>query len=246
VPAVGAKDANAPANTNMPSSRFSCTSRLTYSSGSYSVPAGWQFMDGSTTRAKYPKGTGTGSTAESTPYTGSYVASSYKHYDCRAGDVFIEGQMSGQMTVAADNFVYITGDLTYRDKSSDVLGLVGNNAVFVYNPVHQTGSSSWTALGSTGDREIDAAILSVAHTFQVQNYSWGDRGDLVIFGALAQKFRGTVGTAAGSGYTKDYEYDTRFRNIAPPKFLTPTSTTYGVTQIASVPAAFLATGATAP
>lgn len=244
VPAVGAADANAPANSSMPSSRFSCTNRLTY--GSYSVPAGWQFMDGSTTRAKYPKGTGTGSTAESTPYTGSYVASSYKHYDCRAGDVFIEGQMSGQMTVAADNFVYVTGDLTYRDKSTDVLGLVGNNAVFVYNPVHQNSSSSFTALGTTGDRKIDAAILSVAHTFQVQNYAWGDRGELQVFGAIAQKFRGSVGTTAPSGYTKDYEYDTRFRYIAPPKFLTPTSTTYGVTQIASVPPAFLASGAVAP
>ena len=42
---------------------------------------------------------------------------------------------------------------------------------------------------------------------------------------------------------KDYEYDTRFRNIAPPKFLTPTSTTYGVTQVATVPAAFQASGA---
>ena len=72
----------------------------------------------------------------------------------------------------------------------------------------------------------------------MQNYSRGDRGNLTIFGAIAQKFRGTVGTAAGIGFTKVYEYDTRFRNIAPPKFLTPTSTTYGVTQFATVPAAF--------
>ena len=244
VPAVGAADANAPVGTGMPSTRFSCTNRVTYSSGSYAVPAGWQFMDGTTTRAKYPKGTGTGASAESTPYTGSYVASSYKHYDCRAGDVFIEGQMSGQMTVAADNFVYVTGDLTYRDKSTDVLGLVGNNAVFVYNPIHRS-SSGYAALGSTGDREINAAILSVAHTFQVQNYSWGDRGVLKVFGAIAQKYRGTVAQGA-NGYVKDYEYDTRFRYIAPPKFLTPTSTTYGVSQIASVPPAFLASGATAP
>jgi hypothetical protein len=258
VPAVGAANANARATTAMPSSRFSCTNALTYSASgrTTTIPAGWQFMDGTTTRAKYPKGTGTGGSAESAPYVGEYVKSSYKHYDCRAGDVFIEGQMSGQMTVAADNFVYITGDLTYRDKATDVLGLVGNNAVFVYNPVHITSwtwsntqnkyvANGYTALGSTGNRKIEAAILSVAHTFQVQNYTYGARGDLIIFGALAQKFRGTV--ASGSnGYTKEYEYDTRFRHIAPPKFLTPTSTTYGVTQVATVPAAFLASGATAP
>ena len=133
-----------------------------------------------------------------------------------------------------------------------MLGLVGNNAVFVYNPVRITGFSgsgttSWPSSTVApelvqrprdhGDREIDAAILSVGHTFQVQNYPYGDRGDLTVYGALAQKFRGTV--ASGSnGYAKDYEYDTRFRNIAPPKFLTPTSTTYGVTQFATVPAAF--------
>lgn len=266
VPAVGAADANAPANTNMPSSRFSCLAADSYTVGSWgnrvtvTIPAGWQFVDGSTVRAKYPKGTST-SNSESSPYTGRYVSTNYKHYDCRAGDLYIEGQMSGQMTVAADNFVYITDDLTYRDKATDVLGVVGNNAIFVYNPVRITGFSgsgnytwpntgtsrapnSWSALGDTGDRVIDAALLSVAHTFQVQNYSYGARGDLVIYGAIAQKFRGTVGTAGspGNGYTKVYEYDTRFRNIAPPKFLTPTSTTYGVTQVATVAPAFKADG----
>ncbi|MEO7897347.1 MAG: hypothetical protein ABIR65_08635 [Pseudolysinimonas sp.] len=267
VPALGSADANTPTGSGMPSTRFTCTTATSYTVGTngnvvtVGVPAGWQFA-GAAATYKYPKGTGT-TTYESVPYTGRHVAGSYKHYDCRAGDVYIEGQMSGQMTVAADNFVYVTGDLTYKDKAVDVLGLVGNNAVFVYNPVRITGFSgsgtftwpntstsrapnAWTALGTTLDRKIDAAILSVGHTFQVQNYLYGDRGNLVIYGALAQKFRGTVGTAAGMGYTKLYEYDTRFRNIAPPKFLTPTSTTYGVTQIATVPAAFLATGATAP
>ena len=278
VPAVGAADANAPATSATPGTRFTCTAATTYTIGSnpnrvtMSVPAGWQFA-GAAATYKYPKGTSSAD-YESIPYTGKYVAATYKHYDCRAGDVYIEGEMSGQMTVAADNFVYVTNDLTYKDKASDVLGLVGNNAVFVYNPVHITavtapdgtsGNISWpnttwplsnsvkrpsafTALGSTGDREIDAAILSVGHTFQVQNYPYGNRGNLIIYGALAQKFRGTVGVSSTPimGYTKLYEYDTRYRNIAPPKFLTPTSTTYGVTQVATVPAAFKATGVVAP
>ena len=281
VPGVGAADPNAPATAAMPSSRFTCTAATSYTVGQtnqnnrvvVSVPSGWQFAGASATY-KYPKGT-SASDYESIPYTGKYVAAAYKHYDCRAGDVYVQGQMSGQMTIAADNFVYITGDLTYKDKSTDVLGLVGNNAVFVYNPVHlltwvsnngeKTGNitwpntewpikdntrvpKTWNALADTGNREIDAAILSVQHTFQVQNYPYGNRGNLIIYGALAQKFRGTVGVSSSPimGYTKLYEYDTRFRNIAPPKFLTPTSTTYGVTQVATVPAAFLATGATAP
>jgi hypothetical protein len=267
VPAFGAADANAPTTTGTPGTRFTCLSATSYKTNSNTVtvtiPSGWQFA-GAAATYRYPKGTGT-TDSESVPYTGRYVSGSYKHYDCRAGDVYVEGQMSGQMTIAADNFVYVTNDLTYKDRATDVLGLVGNNAVFVYNPVRITGFSgsgtwtwpntgttrapnAWTALGSTGNREIDAAILSVGHTFQVQNYPYGARGNLIIYGALAQKFRGTVGVSSTPvmGYTKLYEYDTRFRNIAPPKFLTPTSTTYGVTQVATVPAAFLATGATAP
>ena len=79
------------------------------------------------------------------------MAGTYKHYDCRAGDVYIKGTMSGQMTIAADNFIYVTGDLTYKDKAIDVLGLVGNNAVFVYNPVRITGfSGSGSTLAELG------------------------------------------------------------------------------------------------
>ena len=35
-------------------------------------------------------------------------------------------------------------------------------------------------MNGTGDRKIDAAILSVGHTFQVQNYERGDRGTLIV------------------------------------------------------------------
>ena len=124
--------------------------------------------------------------------------------------------MSGQMTVAADNFVYVTDDLTYRDKSTDVLGLVGNNAVFVYNPVHITGFSgsgkanwpsstsrspnSFNALGTTGDREIDAAILSVgAHLPGAELPVRRPRRPSSSSARIAQKFRGTVGVTAPTG-----------------------------------------------
>jgi hypothetical protein len=146
-------------------------------------------------------------------------------YGCRNGDVFVSGQLSGgSVTIAAQNFVYITGDLTYANTDTDMLGLVGNNAVWVYNPVN----SSNTAL-LANNRTINAAILSVAHTLAVQNYAVGSsRGTLTILGSIAQKFRGAVGTSGGTGYTKNYLYDARFRYTAPPKFLSPVTTTYGV------------------
>lgn len=85
--------------------------------------------------------------------------------------------------------------------------------------------------------------MSVAHTFQVQNYSIGSsRGTLTINGALAQKYRGVV-RRGSAGYAKDYNYDTRFKYMAPPKFLNPTTTTYGVTTWVETAAAFAANGA---
>jgi len=192
--------------------------------------------------------TGTGSTTLVTKETTLQSPANSNYYGCRAGDVFVKGTVKGQVTVAADNYVWITGDLIYSDASSDVLGLVGQNAVWVWNPDGTTklGSGSTSSvknLLTDSGRTIDAAILSVQHTFQVQNYNVGSgRGSLTVFGAIAQEFRGTVGQSP-AGYLKAYTYDTRFRSIAPPKFLQAVSTTYGVSQLAAVAPAFSSTGA---
>ncbi|MBO1740301.1 hypothetical protein [Leifsonia sp. TF02-11] len=166
------------------------------------------------------------------------VAPSSTSYQPRVGDVFIKGTLKGAETVYADNYIYVTGNLTYNDANSDILGLVGNNAIFVYNPMN---SSNQKLLSDT-DREIDAAILSVAHTFQVQNYSvGGNRGTLTVKGAIAQKFRGIVRNGS-NGYIKNYVYDPRFRYLAPPKFLSPVSTSYGVSVVVEVKTAFTVAG----
>jgi hypothetical protein len=181
-------------------------------------------------------------------------------YSCRNGDLYVSGTMSGALTVATDNYIYVTGDLKYGSPSTDILGLVGQNAIWVYNPIictqYNTPPDCRTyAYGVSGsNREIDAALLSVAHTFGVQNYdggtsNLGSRGTLTIDGAIAQEFRGTVATGGASiatGYAKNYTYDSRFAYTAPPKFLTPTSTSYGVTQYASSKAAFNPDGSVAP
>jgi hypothetical protein len=165
-------------------------------------------------------------------------------YGCRKGDVFVKGEFDGAMTIAAENYVYVTGDLYYEDETTDILGLVGNGAVWVWNPMKTSGYGVAPLLTDNG-RTIEAAILSVAHTFQLQNFDRGgtSRGELKILGSIAQTYRGTV--AQGNvGYTKKYRYDERFSYMAPPKFLSPVSSSYGVTQFASVAAAFTATGAT--
>lgn len=165
-------------------------------------------------------------------------------YGCKNGDVFVKGVLSGALTIGAENYIYVTGDITYNDSAKDILGLVGNNAVWVWNPMKTTNGNERPLLTDNG-RTINAAILSVAHTFQVQNYDQGEtaRGTLTVKGSIAQTFRGPVGLVGGSGYIKAYKYDTRFAYMAPPKFLSPVSSAYGVSQFAGVPAAFTATGA---
>ena len=154
----------------------------------------------------------------------------------------MSGEFNGAATLAAENYVFVTGDITYVNDQEDILGLVGNNAVWVYNPLTSTGNALLAK-----NRTIEAAILSVAHTFQVQNYNkGGNRGTLTVLGAIAQKYRGTVATTSGSsiatGYAKDYRYDDRFKFYAPPKFLNPVTTTYGVTSWVESKAVFAADG----
>ena len=192
--------------------------------------------------------------------TGPSASKAVGAYSCAAGDAFVSGSVvkavSGQVTIAAENYIWVTSDLKYKDPASDVLGLVGQNAVWVWNPYMITTCSGNNCPASTdasylalSGREIDAAVISVKHTFQVQNYDKGDpQGQLTVLGAIAQTYRGTVGTSSGgtpvTGFLKNYSYDARFRSIAPPKFLQAVSTTYGISQFSEVPPAFNAAGVT--
>ena len=75
---------------------------------------------------------------------------------------------------------------------------------------HHAVAARWTM--ST----IEAAILSLQHSFIVDNWNCGAKlGALTVTGAIAQKYRGPVGTggqsASGTGFQKIYNYDDRLR-----------------------------------
>lgn len=216
-----------------------------YCSGSGSSQ-GWKIAANSTTTTYAQKFPAT-MTISGNTYTETIPSSSTSTtpaYGCRNGDLYISGAFNGRMTTAAENFVYITADVTYADPVEDLLGIVGQNAVWVWNPMRtsqQGGNTVYTPMLGT-NRNIYASLLSVAHTIQVQNFQLGGaRGTLMIKGSMAQKFRGPVGQGT-NGYAKSYNYDGRLTYSAPPKYLTPTSTTYGTTQIAGVPSAFASDG----
>jgi hypothetical protein len=78
---------------------------------------------------------------------------------------------------------------------------------------------------------IEAAILSLAHSFIVDNYACGNKlGTLTVKGAIAQRFRGPVGTTRPTGYTKNYMYDDRLKYRSPPFFLDPVSAAWKVAR----------------
>ena len=65
---------------------------------------------------------------------------------------------------------------------------------------------------------IDGAILTLAHSFFVDNYDCGGlpQGTLTVHGAIAQYYRGIVGQVGTSGYLKNYNYDDRLRSSCRP------------------------------
>jgi hypothetical protein len=167
-------------------------------------------------------------------------------YGCDRGDAFVKGVVDKAVTVAAENYLYVTGDVTYpaTRAASTVLGLIGQRAVWVWNPINAYGNTL-----TASDREIDAAILSNQGTFVVQNWTQGStngRGALTVKGSIAQNFRGAVGLASGQGYDKNYKYDASLATYTPPKFPQPTVTTYRVATQVESKTAYTADGVAIP
>ena len=90
-----------------------------------------------------------------------------------------------------------------------MLGLIANNFVRIYHPFTTDRSTtakteanyecSGQQRATRSERQIDAAILAIDHSFIVDHYDCGAKlGTLTVNGAIAQKYRGAVGTT-GSG-----------------------------------------------
>ncbi len=136
-----------------------------------------------------------------------------------AGDVYISGNYTTPVTIAAQNNIIIDGSITTSADGNGnptggaTLGLVANQFVRV---MHGCSSNDLTS------PTIDAAILALNHSFLVDNWGCGNpEGTLNVYGAIAQYFRGPVGTVSGTGgvatgYAKNYNYDDRLANILPP------------------------------
>jgi type II secretory pathway pseudopilin PulG len=149
------------------------------------------------------------------------------------GTATVDGTYSGSLTIASDNDIVIDGNVLRT--GSGLLGLIAQNYVRVYHPfpAHTAGQCG---LGSNGtgtitNVSISAAILALTASFIVDNYDCGaSLGTLTVNGAIAQLFRGPVGTigSPATGFTKNYNYDDRLREQEPPHFLNPVQAAWHV------------------
>jgi hypothetical protein len=163
-----------------------------------------------------------------TPYSYSPFSVSYSTSGC-VGDVYVSGNFTSPLTIAAANNIIINGNITTSETSgkpsgSATLGLVANEFIRVMHG--ETYDSQGNCTGDISNQtfpnmKIDAALLAVQHSFIVDNYNCGNPlGNLTVNGTIAQYFRGTVGThvngVLNSGYLKNYTYDDRLAVLLPP------------------------------
>jgi hypothetical protein len=184
------------------------------------------------------------------PCNGEYPTAANYVEPAACGNVYVSGTYSRSLTIAAANDVIIRptlgGKLSNKSADADLkrlagsdatLGLIANNFVRVAHMVSTSGNTCNGNVNTTNDPifkdvQVDAAILSLQHSFIADNYDCGRLGTLTVNGAIAQKYRGTVGTGSGStvltGFVKNYNYDDRFRYRSPPYFLNPIDSAWDV------------------
>jgi hypothetical protein len=178
------------------------------------------------------------------------------NYDEEAacGNVYVSGTYSKSLTIAARGDIILRPTLNARldNSSSDAdlraaggsdatLGLIADGFVRVGHRVNRTsggacnGNASSASEPMVNDVQIDAAILSVKHSFVTDNWDCGKAGTLTIVGAITQKYRGIVCTFQNgsviTGYTKDYWYDDRLKYRSPPYFLAPVDSAWDVVRL---------------
>jgi hypothetical protein len=121
---------------------------------------------------------------------------------------------------------------THKISGTTQVGLIANRYVRVYHRIDSSGNIA----GGARTVRIDAAVLSLQNSFIVDNWNRGGSPNpavsLTVNGAIAQFFRGPVGTNSGgvvnNGFAKDYWYDDRLKYASPPYFLDPVNSAWSV------------------
>jgi hypothetical protein len=146
------------------------------------------------------------------------------------GNATVKGTLSGQLTIAADQNIYLPGSVQYNDEpvrpgfpggdpnSTDLLGLVAYNNITVQEAT------------APANLEVDGVLVALSGSFNVDQYSknpdpvsGGDGAVMTQFGSLVNDYSGCTGVVNSSGvltsgWLQDQSYDSRLKTIAPPGF----------------------------
>jgi len=156
-------------------------------------------------------------------------------------NVQVSGTLDGQVTVATSTAgnIEITNNLVYSYPGNPAtlfqpgynptndplltskLALISGNDVLI-------APSAWSNIGA--NMYVTAIIASVGGSFENLDYQDTPQKKLNIFGGICQTTRGAVGQTSGTGFVKDYLYDTRFLTTPPP-FLPPIHASYSNWQL---------------
>ncbi len=163
---------------------------------------------------------------------------------CSSGLAYIQGAYRGELTLASESDIVITGQLwdenlaqgnwtepfdasgiSVRDygvpptDSPNVLGLIPDGYLYVYLPTSEDGGNTWRAT-NLDNLAINAAALILNGCFAVQDFDVTvSRGILKFVGSLAQEHRCTIEKPTGNGGYEPFTvyYDDRLaRTVAPP------------------------------
>jgi hypothetical protein len=139
--------------------------------------------------------------------------------------VRLKGVVKGQYSIACSGSsagkgtIYLDNDIVYKtnpliDKNStDLLGIVAKNNVYITDNVP-----------NKSDINIHASVYCEVGGFGAQNYDTRPKsGNINLIGGIIQNTRRAVGTFGSDGkinhgFAKRYRYDERFMLISPPMF----------------------------
>ena len=136
------------------------------------------------------------------------------------GDVNVSGTLNGRVSIGANDDIIIAGNIQYNSNpqtnpsSTDTLGLIAEGDVVILQG----------ACPTNGNLTIQAAVMAMADSFYLENWSSTVKGTLNIYGGITQNQRGPVGTfnidnnTKEKGFSKNYIYDRRLRDAPPPYY----------------------------
>jgi hypothetical protein len=209
-----------------------------------------------------PLGTYTGSATSSYTYDLTMLT------NCGQGNIYVEGNVKGRVTLAAENSIVMTGDLVLANgiNGTDLVGLVAGNSVEVFHPwvdswvgTTKNGKTTWAWKNSptevagwpkrytdpsTGGNnpttgiQIDASIQTLQHSFWVQQYSKGSGAGTLLVEGSIAQRWRGIVGQGSAGYLKLYKYDSRLKYSSPPYFPQWTNAKWGPRHTGELPPAY--------